>query len=526
MESSRHYSIKTNDKKHLGQLASVGQIAAGIAHEVRNPLTSVKGFLQLLKETKNFKYIDIAQSELDAALETLNNLLQISKPDLEDEKRQPFLLSADIDSILLLFQDKLYNVTVTKNFQNTDIQIYGKRNHIKKAIFNLLKNAFEAIEEQGTIHVEHFLEDSQLVVVIEDSGVGIPEDQLSKLGTPFFSTKENGTGMGLTQVFSVIYEHGGTIEVESELQKGTKFTITFPLRKTEQTRGNISVNLHYVKGQTIMEFINENKEEFQERLLKEAINVKDKINEILEIGNINLLKNAQLLVGYIVDTREKEVIQFAKQEGVAWAKYQLTLAFKLEWIHAIRRTLWSFLYEYNELNGKNPSNKEFFTLEKSINEMVDQFLNHFFISYSQYKDDQLLAQRQMVEKLSVPIIPISPEISILPLIGTIDDYRMKTIEEKVLFDISKNRIEKLIIDLSGVGDMDPHILDRLGKTIDGISMMGCKTFITGMRADVVLKILRSGFSIDQKAETKGTLQQALNDIIKASQEYDKEIEND
>lgn len=113
---------------HLSQLASVGQIAAGIAHEVRNPLTAVKGFLQLLQKEEKHQYIDIAQSELDNALKTLNNLLQVSKPDLENEEYQTIYLAVELESILNLFQDKLYNITITTDFKNTDSAVIGKKN--------------------------------------------------------------------------------------------------------------------------------------------------------------------------------------------------------------------------------------------------------------------------------------------------------------------------------------------------------------------------------------------------------------
>ncbi|WP_176222154.1 histidine kinase dimerization/phospho-acceptor domain-containing protein [Tuberibacillus sp. Marseille-P3662] len=201
MKFDETVSGESGDDAHLSQLASVGQMAAGIAHEVKNPLTAVKGFLQLLNKEEESEYIGIAQTELDHALTTLNNLLQVSKPDLEDEDFQTFSLAVELESILNLFADKVYDINFITDFDDTDTIIYGKKNQFKKALFNLIKNSVESIENQGTVTITHAAINDDIVVTIEDTGVGIPKDKLSLLGTPFFTTKDKGTGMGLTQVF-------------------------------------------------------------------------------------------------------------------------------------------------------------------------------------------------------------------------------------------------------------------------------------------------------------------------------------
>ncbi|WP_273545875.1 histidine kinase dimerization/phospho-acceptor domain-containing protein, partial [Agrobacterium tumefaciens] len=161
------YQEQVDTKNHLSQLASVGQIAAGIAHEVRNPLTAVKGFLQLLEHENKPDYINIAQTELDNALTTLNNLLQVSKPDQEEEEKQSFHLAVELESILNLFQDKLYHIQVVTQFKDTDKSIYGKKNQFKKAFFNLIKNAIESIEGKGNLTICHFAAHDELIVSIE-----------------------------------------------------------------------------------------------------------------------------------------------------------------------------------------------------------------------------------------------------------------------------------------------------------------------------------------------------------------------
>lgn len=514
MDRNEKVQVESEKDTHLSQLASVGQMAAGIAHEVRNPLTAVKGFLQLLQQEEKHEYIDIAQSELDHALTTLNNLLQVSKPDLEDEDHQKINLSVELESILNLFQDKMYSISVTTHFHRTDQTIIGKKNQFKKAFFNLIKNAFESMNDKGSLTITHHVANEEVIVTIKDTGVGIPENKLALLGTPFFTTKDVGTGLGLTQVFSTIYQHGGRIVVDSLENQGTTFTITIPLYVQKEKGGVRTLQLQYEDRYSMKDFLFENREAFEERLLDEAINVKDKIKEIHNMGNINLLKNAHTLILYVVEEQEHELISFAKNEGIAWAQYSLTLAFKLEWVQAIRRTLWDFLYNFDTLNNESKGDRiAFFSMEKRVNKLIDQFLTYFFISYSKYKDELLEKQRTLVENLSVPIIPIDGKVCILPLVGTIDLLRISTIQDKVLTEIEDNHIQTLIIDLSGVAPMDQKITNMMIKIIDGISMMGCKTVITGLRAELVKNLISLEIGLNRQSEFKGTLQSALKDVV-------------
>jgi len=273
------------------------------------------------------------------------------------------------------------------------------------------------------------------------------------------------------------------------------------------------MDIIYNKREKMTDFIKDNKQNFQDKLLSEAVNVASNISDILEKGNIDLLKNAQKLSLYVVEQKEDELIAFAQQEGIAWAKHALTLAFKLEWVQAIRRTLWHFLYQYDRINDQFNSREEFYALEKRINDKIDQFLNTFLISYSKYKDELIASQKDLVENLSVPIIPLSQSVAVLPLIGMIDLNRIQTIEEKVLMGISDLKIQTLIMDLSGIANMEMHVIDHFQKILTGISMMGSKAILTGLRADLVRTMIHSGISFEDKAEAKGTLQQTLKEYL-------------
>ncbi|MDR6123601.1 rsbT co-antagonist protein RsbR [Bacillus sp. SLBN-46] len=260
----------------------------------------------------------------------------------------------------------------------------------------------------------------------------------------------------------------------------------------------------------ISEYLINNKGEFQKKLLSEAVNVASNIESILKAGNIDLLKNAQRLALYVVENNKDDLIIFAQEEGVAWAKHSLTLAFKLEWVHAIRRALWHFIKLYDALDDNPSYVNDFYELEKKINDGIDEFLNTFFISYSEYKDELIRSQRKLVEHLSVPIIPVSETVAVLPLIGSFDPYRMEIIEEKVLTDISRLRILTLIIDLSGISDMDELTISHFQKVLIGITLMGAKSIITGLRPELVRKMVHLGIDLHTYTDTKATLQQTLN----------------
>lgn len=272
------------------------------------------------------------------------------------------------------------------------------------------------------------------------------------------------------------------------------------------------MELTYDYSNQLKGFFEKNSEIFEQTLLSEAVNVKDKIDEILTIGNIDLVNNAHHLVFYIIDGEDEALRAFAEQEGIAWATHSIDLSFKLEWVQAIRRTLWKMIEKYYEMN-ENKEVRDFFQLESAINNRVDEFLNSFFIRYSTYKDSLLSAQQELVKNLSVPIIPIDSSICILPLIGGMDANRIEILKDKVLTKVSDLRIETLIMDLSGIASMDKESTVELMHCIDGIAMMGCKTIITGLRKEIVREITSSGVHFNQQTETLATLQQALSEYF-------------
>ncbi|TMW71246.1 STAS domain-containing protein [Alteribacter natronophilus] len=264
--------------------------------------------------------------------------------------------------------------------------------------------------------------------------------------------------------------------------------------------------------ETYADYFSQRQEEFQETLLSDAAQVRDKVNEVLLVGNIDLLDNAHKLVMYALTGEDGEPLSsFAEKEGVAWAQHELTLSFKLEWVQTIRRTMWRFLETFQEAEGN--SSISFFELERQVNDIIDQFLNGFFLSYSRYKDALLEAQQKMVENLSAPIIPLSKAVCVLPLIGELDEKRVAAIEKKILPEINRLQMETLIIDFSGIANIDSPSMNRVMTTINGTYMMGCECVITGMRPEIVLTLTKEGLTFDSKIITKGSLEQTVNDYL-------------
>jgi PAS domain S-box-containing protein len=211
------------------KLNTVGELAAGIAHEIRNPLTSLKGFLHLIKngELKE-EYTDIMESELDRIEFILNEFLVLSKPHLTKyNKKDVHVL---FKQILPLFktQAAYKNIQLVTEFDSEELLINCNGNQLKQVFINFIKNAMEAMSSGGVIKIECKKEHNELCIRFIDEGSGISEESLKRLGEPFFTTKENGTGLGLMVSFKIIQEHGGTIQITSQLGRGSTFEIKLP----------------------------------------------------------------------------------------------------------------------------------------------------------------------------------------------------------------------------------------------------------------------------------------------------------
>lgn len=371
----------TESDLRLDRLASIGQIAAGIAHEVKNPLTAVKGFLQLLRHESPHKYLDHALSELENALATMENLLHVSKPDLADEPFDAIDLCAELESVLFLFQEKFYQITIHKQFMDTDIRIYGKRNPLKKAFFNLLKNAFEAINDTGSVTVKHYRTGNHVVVSVTDTGDGISEDKLHLLGTPFYTSKVEGTGIGLTQVFTAIYELNGNIRVKSELGAGTEFLLQIPIKHADGEAIPSQVQAKVEKKTGSPGFYRGNPPSFMKLFKEEA---RPLLKKLLEhaIDTETLLNSANEVVRLLDNGNKTDLMAYAEQQGRLWARNQFDLSLQLEWFTALRKTCRDFLSRY--CKSVTYGELTLMESEQPIQDQLDTYLIHFVKSYFEH----------------------------------------------------------------------------------------------------------------------------------------------
>jgi PAS domain S-box-containing protein len=215
------------------KLSVVGELAASVGHEIRNPLTSLKGFVQMFLEDetteKHKLYYEIMFNELDRINHIVGELLILAKPQkISFSKHSVILIVTDVIS-LLETQANMNNVKI--EFQAPDdIVIDCSENQLKQLFINLIKNAIEASKENSEVVVSIERNDTEsALIIIEDSGIGLSEDFLLKIGEPFYSSKEKGTGLGLTVSMKIVEQHQGNIHFVSEKNIGTRVEVTLPV---------------------------------------------------------------------------------------------------------------------------------------------------------------------------------------------------------------------------------------------------------------------------------------------------------
>lgn len=234
-EYAFHVIIKDiSESKKLTQLsekqAVAGQLAAGIAHEIRNPITAIKGFLKLMASDEGLQmpYYHIIESEIIRIEVILNELMGLARPTkLKLEKLN--IREEVIDKVLILMEPQalLNGIKVTKNVKHQDARILGDENQLKQVLINYIKNAIEAMPNGGEIQVDLTQNVGQVCVTITDEGGGIPPDIQARMGEPFFTTKENGTGLGMIVSHQIIKEHKGDIRLSSN-NEGTCIEVILP----------------------------------------------------------------------------------------------------------------------------------------------------------------------------------------------------------------------------------------------------------------------------------------------------------
>lgn len=211
------------------KMTIAGQLSAGIAHEIRNPLTSLKGFIQLLQAGMENKkeYYKIMMDEIEKINTITSELLFVSKP-MTDEKRLENVTDLLKDVITLLnTQAKLFDIELSLSIKD-NISLYCDRSQLKQVFINLIKNAIEEMPDGGKVEVLVERKDKSCTISFIDQGPGIPDHLVNKLKEPFYTTKKSGTGLGLMICNQIIHNHDGYLDIESVEGSGSVFRIYLP----------------------------------------------------------------------------------------------------------------------------------------------------------------------------------------------------------------------------------------------------------------------------------------------------------
>ncbi|CAG9607159.1 PAS domain-containing sensor histidine kinase [Pseudoneobacillus rhizosphaerae] len=216
--------------RNLDRLSIIGQLAAGVAHEIRNPLTSLKGFSKLLKRSNNREaeenYLSIIMEELDRIDMIVNEFMSLAKPQAIQFERENLISILDSTVKILHPQALMYNVQIQYEYLDGDIPILCNPNQLKQVFVNFIKNAIESMPKGGLVHIAVVkLKKNRVLITFADKGVGIGEEMMHYLGTPFYTTKDKGIGLGLTVSNKIILEHNGTMKIDSQIGKGTTVSV-------------------------------------------------------------------------------------------------------------------------------------------------------------------------------------------------------------------------------------------------------------------------------------------------------------
>jgi len=224
---------KTEEMLHRqDKLATVGQLAAGVAHEIRNPLTSMRGYTEFLQmdETnkERLEYFDIILDEIDRVNNIVEDFMMLAKPNAFRLEEKNIL--DIIKNVVSLFEleAKKKNIRIKLEYYSDLVLVDCDENRLKQVFINFVKNGIEAMPSGGEMTILVKLSENRVHINIIDTGVGIPEEKLKNIGEPFYTTKKNGNGLGLMVTFHIIESHGGNVTVKSELNKGTTFLIELP----------------------------------------------------------------------------------------------------------------------------------------------------------------------------------------------------------------------------------------------------------------------------------------------------------
>ncbi len=251
MVEERTSQLKETHEKliHKDKMSSLGKLSASVVHEINNPIAGILNLILLIKrmiqekqvEKKDIdeisRYLNLMEKETRRTSRIVSYLLAFSRQNKMELK--PLNMSKLIEHTLFLHSNlfKINNVKIINKLDPNLPDIVGSEDQLQQVVMNLLSNAVESIESKGegaiTVETKHFPKKGRITAIFKDTGIGIPKENLTKIFEPFFTTKKQGkgVGLGLSLVYGIIQEHGGSIHVDSKAEKGTAFKIDLPIRQ-------------------------------------------------------------------------------------------------------------------------------------------------------------------------------------------------------------------------------------------------------------------------------------------------------
>jgi signal transduction histidine kinase len=226
------------------KMASIGLLAAGVAHEVNTPLTGISSFTQMLldgadPDDPKTRLLEKIERQTFRAAKIVNGLLNLSRPaHAAAVERAPVDLNTVIGEVLALLEHQFaqHNIKVRRELSDEPLTVLGMEHKLQQVFLNLFLNARDAMPKGGWLSIATRFDDGRIVAEVSDTGSGIPNEYLSRIYDPFFTTKTvgQGTGLGLSITYGIVREHDGSIDCDSRLGQGTRFVISFPPVRAER----------------------------------------------------------------------------------------------------------------------------------------------------------------------------------------------------------------------------------------------------------------------------------------------------
>lgn len=229
----KRQAAKDRQQNDIQKLELVGTLAASTAHEIRNPLTGIQGLIQLLNEKhKNEEdqfYFSVIKQEINRINQIVNEFLILGKPTALKKERMDMRIIFEELHPLITSEANLLNIQWNCSLPSEPIFVEWTKDQMKQVILNIIKNAFESMSFGGILNIDVHNESGKCKILIKDTGIGIPKEKLGKIFDPFYTSKENGTGLGLVVCKRIVDSFGGSIHIFSEENKGTSVEILLPL---------------------------------------------------------------------------------------------------------------------------------------------------------------------------------------------------------------------------------------------------------------------------------------------------------